>query len=381
MTAHASLLRPSSAHRWLHCTASAALEATQPESTSAYADEGSKAHDVARQVLTGTDWINITGVDDEMIEVISNYVEYIRVLAGDNPIAIERRVDFSHITGQPDSFGTADVVIAAGNELIVVDLKYGKGVRVDADWNEQLLIYALGALEEYSLFAEFDAVRVVIVQPRLDHVSEFSISIGELIAFGEKVRETAAKIAEGDTVYEPSEKTCRFCRAKGTCKALADHVHQVVTDQFQNVEQAAELMPELAEGEDLSRYLGEVDLIETWCKAVREKAYEHLAEGKDVPGYKLVAGKKGARAWADPAEVEKTLKSMRLKDEEMYDFKLISPTTAEKLSKAGIIGPRQWPKLQSLITQPDGKPHVAPADDKRPAITIAAKAEDFEAIT
>ncbi len=154
-----------------------------------------------------------------------------------------------------------------------------------------------------------------------------------------------------------------------------------IVDQFPNLDLALRNGPSQASGADIARYLGEVDLIETWTKAVREKAYEMLAEGKELPGYKLVAGKKGARAWADPAEVEATLKSMRLKEAEMYDFKLISPTTAEKLAKAGTIGVRQWPKLQTLITQPDGKPHVAPADDKRPAITIAAKAEDFEALT
>lgn len=349
-----------------------------PESTSTYADEGSKAHDVARQVLTGTDWLKITGVDIEMVEAVGRYVDYVKVLAGTNPIRVEQRVDFGHITGQPDSFGTADCIILNDSELIICDLKYGKGVKVDADWNEQLLIYALGALEEYSLMAEFDAVRVVIVQPRLDHVSEFSLSVGELIAFGERVRETATKIADGDTVYEPNEKTCRFCRAKGTCKALADRVHETVIDQFQNLEQAVELAPTVADGEDLARYLGEVDLIEQWTKAIRERAYEFLAEGKEVPGYKLVAGKKGARAWSSEEEAESTLKSMRLKIEEMYSLKLISPTTAEKLVKQEIIGPRQWSRLKELITQPDGKPHVAPESDKRPAITVAAKAEEFE---
>jgi hypothetical protein len=363
------------------CTASAALEATQPESSSTYADEGTNAHNVARQVLTGTDWLQIVGVDQEMIEAVGNYVDYVKALAGDNPIEVEQRVDFSHVTGQPDSFGTADCIILKDRELIIVDLKYGKGVKVDATWNEQLLIYALGAIDNYSMIADFDAVRVCIVQPRIDHVDEFSISVGELVAWGETVKAKADEIALGATVYQPSEKTCRFCRAKGVCPALATHVHTTIVDQFQNLDQAVQLAPSVADGSAIARYLGEVDLIETWCKAIREKAYEMLAEGKEVPDYKLVAGKKGARAWADPAEVEATLKSMRLKTEEIYDFKLISPTTAEKLAKAGTIGVRQWPKLQTLITQPDGKPHVAPADDKRPAITIAAKAEDFEALT
>ena len=118
-------------------------------------------------------------------------------------------------------------------------------------------------------------------------------------------------------------------------------------------------------------------MIEGWCKAIRAKAEAELLAGHPVPGYKLVEGRRGSRRWTNDAEVEQTLKSMRMKLEEMYDFSLISPTTAEKLHKAGTIGPRQWPKLQGLITQSEGKPSVAPATDKRPALVIQATADEF----
>lgn len=72
---------------------------------------------------------------------------------------------------------------------------------------------------------------------------------------------------------------------------------------------------------------------------------------------------------------------MRLKEAEMYDFKLISPTTAEKLHKAGTIGPRQWPKVQALITQSEGKPHVAPESDSRPALVVTPVVDDFTDVT
>ena len=131
----------------------------------------------------------------------------------------------------------------------------------------------------------------------------------------------------------------------------------------------------------LGNLLGAVDLIEGWCKAIRAKAEAELLAGRPVPGFKLVEGRRGARRWADDKEVEATMKSMRMKLEEMYDFSLISPTTAEKLHKAGTIGPRQWPKLQGLITQSEGKPSVAPASDKRPALVIQASADDFANVT
>jgi hypothetical protein len=108
------------------------------------------------------------------------------------------------------------------------------------------------------------------------------------------------------------------------------------------------------------------------------QAEAELFAGRDVPGFKLVEGRRGARAWGDAAEVESEMKKMRIKQDVMYDLKLISPTSAEKAFKDGTIGPRQWPKLQSMITQAQGKPSVAPASDKRPALVLQAAEDEFE---
>jgi hypothetical protein len=385
MSEHARL-SPSAAHRWLRCPGSVALEATLPDSSSEYAEEGTKAHGVAAQVLNGTDWLQITGVDQEMIENVGRYTDYVRTIAGDLPLVIEQRVDFSDAIGVPDSFGTADCIILGPDYIHVIDLKYGKGVRVDAEDNDQLRLYALGALNDYGMLGNYKTVRLSIVMPRLDHISEWEITLDELEWFRSVVVVQAeAALREFEPSIEPrdlrpGEKQCRFCKAKAICPALAQHVEDTVAGDFANLDHAVATIKTMTVGETLARYIDAVDLIEAWCKAVRERSYEMLAEGQEIPGYKLVAGKKGARKWADDAEVEKTLKSMRLRDDQMYDFKLISPTTAEKLAKKGDIGPKQWPKLKGLITQPDGKPHVAPADDPRPATTIAASADEFEEV-
>ena len=131
----------------------------------------------------------------------------------------------------------------------------------------------------------------------------------------------------------------------------------------------------------LAAAMAAVDLIEDWCKAVRAEVERRLLAGVPVPGYKLVEGRRGSRSWASKEEAEATLKSMRLKVEEMYDLSLISPTSAEKLAKAGTIGPRQWPKLQGLITQSNGKPSVAPESDKRPALVMTPPADEFDDLT
>lgn len=184
----------------------------------------------------------------------------------------------------------------------------------------------------------------------------------------------------------PGNDQCRFCKAKAICPKLTEHVLATVADDFVDVSKP--VAPQLEHAAErafdnaiLGNLLGAADLIEGWCKAIRAKAEAELLAGHPVPGYKLVEGRRGSRRWANDAEVEQTMKSMRMKLEEMYDFSLISPTTAEKLHKAGTIGPRQWPKLQGLITQSEGKPSVAPEADKRPALVIQATADEFADMT
>ena len=150
-------------------------------------------------------------------------------------------------------------------------------------------------------------------------------------------------------------------------------VEEDITNEFQPITPTAEFRPD-----GIAVALSKVDMIEDWCAAVRAEAHRRLTAGDDVPGYKLVQGKRGNRSWSDAAAAEEALKAYRLKTEEMYDLKLISPTSAEKLAKSKVIGPRQWPKLQALITQTEGKPAVAPASDSRPSITVAPVEDAFE---
>ena len=128
--------------------------------------------------------------------------------------------------------------------------------------------------------------------------------------------------------------------------------------------------------DELAYAMGKCDLMEGWIKAIRAEAERRLLEGSTVAGFKLVQGKRGNRAWANKDEAEAMLKLMRVPHDRMYDYSVVSPTTADKLAKEGVIGPRQWPRVQALITQADGKPSVAPESDKRPALVTSA-ADDF----
>jgi hypothetical protein len=379
--AHAKL-SPSSAVRWMACPGSVRLTKDLPDDSSAFADEGTDAHELAALCLeTNTDAKAYVGrvmekgnaVTDEMALAVQDYVDYVRdvVAATGGELLIEQKLSINHITGETGAKGTSDVVILAAPELIIADLKFGRGVPVDAMDNPQLQIYALAALEEFSLVGDFDRVRMVIHQPRLGAVSEWTQTVEELNDFAIEVAEAAEITTRENAPLLPTTKGCKFCKAKATCPALRDEV----LNTFEAIK------PETATTDELGEAMGKADLVEAWLKAIRAETETKLLAGVPVAGFKLVQGKKGNRAWTNKEEAEALLKTMRVPHDQMYDYSVISPTTAEKLHKSEVIGPRQWPKVQALITQSEGRPSVAPESDKRPALVMSAVLSDFDDMT
>lgn len=405
-------LSPSGAHRWMACPGSVVLESNLPDSSSVYANEGSAAHLLASWALRDKmDPSNYLGekirvgddefvVDKEMCDHVRDYTKLVREYAEGGHLLVEQAVPIGHITGEEGATGTSDAIIVHGDErrLTVVDLKYGMGVRVDAADNPQLMLYALGAYEVASLLADFDTVVMVIHMPRLNHVSEWSIPIRDLFAFAELASYWAAQTrqAEADEAaalvsgrptdsdwpkryLNAGEKQCRFCRAKATCPALRDEVVETYAGSTPaTAAEFADLVPIVVDDECGDNYLsiamGKVALVEDWCKAVRAEVERRLFAGKEVPGYKLVEGKRGNRRWADEDAAIKAMKSAKIKDADMYKRTLISPTEAEKRLKGS---PATWAKVLAHVTQSEGKPSVAPVTDKRPALAIRAVADDF----
>ncbi|MBU9378729.1 DUF2800 domain-containing protein [Burkholderia gladioli] len=433
--AHA-LLSPSSAYTWIECAASTAAQIGQPDGSSEYADEGTAAHELGRWCLTEnrdaeaylgkiipvgtvTRRDEATGepvteprrqfeVDEEMAEAVQLYVDAVRArlaalkLAGASvELLVEQRLLIEHITGEPDARGTSDCVIIATwpdgrAELEVRDLKYGRGVEVSAERNYQAMVYAHAALYEHGEFADFQRVNIVIHQPRIkDAPSEWATTPAELDAWVDETARPAAQRAmlyvgsESPLVlsdFNPGEKQCKFCKAKAVCPALAAHVEATIGEDFETVGgcltrgvDAGAADPrhvDLLDNERLGLIYGSLDLIDSWMKAVRGRIEHELLQAHPVPGVKLVAGRRGARAWSDPEAAEALLKSMRLKQDQMYNFKLISPTQADKLLRQD--SPRRWKKVEAQIVQRDGRPSVAPDSDSRPALVITPPEDDFE---
>ncbi|PQV51843.1 DUF2800 domain-containing protein [Paraburkholderia sp. BL21I4N1] len=420
--AHA-LFSPSSAYTWIACKASTAAQLGQPDESSEYADDGTASHELAKWCLdAGTDAVAYMGrvikvgerefeVDEERADYVQMYVDGVRErieaykLTGARvEVFIEQRLSIEHITGEKGAKGTSDCVLIAvwedgRAEICVIDLKYGRGVEVSAVENYQGMIYAEGARNEHADFYDFTSVRIVIHQPRVsEKPSEWEITPAALQEWIATVAKPAAEqgmlyvesvdfVPLSVTDFAPGEKQCKFCKAKAVCPALAMHVEETLGADFEMLADVAAQPDfdgyltgvELLDNDRLGVIYESLDLIDSWAKAVRGRIEYELLNGNAVPGVKLVQGRRGARQWSSTEEAETLLKSMRLKQEQMYNFKVISPTQAEKLLKTE--SPRRWKKAEALITQRDGSPSVAPESDKRPALVIAPPADDFEVVT
>jgi hypothetical protein len=382
MSGHAKL-SPSSAARWMTCPGSVTLSEGIEDTSSSNANEGTMMHAFAAKCLeTGTDAAGYVGQTDKETGLVLQakqakdvqfYVDHVRdiVVATNGELHIEQRLPIGWLTGEDGAHGTADAVIVTPDELIIVDAKFGFKL-VDADSNPQLMIYAAAAWDELKVAYDFQRVRIAISQPRLLAKPEFTFSMDDMQKFIIEVAFSANLTRLFPDQLVPSSKACQWCRAKPVCPAL----HQQVMDAFDESTPLADVRDD-----KLAYVMDRADMIEGWIKSIRAEVERRLLAGEPVTGYKLVQGKRGNRMWASPDDAEAALKAMRVKHDQMYDYKLASPTSIEKLVKADEIGPRQWTKIQALITQSEGQPSVAPKSDKRPALVTSAAASDFDDVT
>lgn len=449
--AHA-FFSPSGAPAAMLCNLKPWREKDYPDMPNEASDEGTAAHFLLEQCLTeqkeakayqglrikvenGNAEFHTSGayhVGLDMIHEIQKTLDVISSLADGATVYPEQILSIEFITGEEGATGTSDTVIIKGDTAIIADLKYGRGVQVFAEGNEQLLIYGASAVADFDALGEIEHVELHILQPRLNHFDVWKLSVAEMNERIEVIRQTAAKILAGPEglTAVPGPKQCKFCK-DATCAERTDFNLNLIVSDFVDLDkgsikvempqaekllaqafdvkpaaisfnetesredgayflahftvkkpnirpslEAAEAKLPDASDERLATLMDAADMIEGFAKAVRAEVERRLLAGKFTDArYKLVEGRQGARSWTSEEEAEAALKAMRLKVDQMYDFKLISPTTAENVLKEA--NPRKWNKLQPLIGRSDGKPSVAPASDKRPALSMAI-AEQFE---
>ena len=372
-----ALLGASSSARWLVCTPSARLEAMFPDEQSPYAAEGTIAHDLAESILRhkleGKKSPKLDGYSTEMVEAVNRYVDICeekvneaRARSSDAEAMIEARLDFSRWV--PEGFGTGDMVIVADGILEVIDLKYGKGVPVSAVENTQMRLYALGAYDVNEFLYDVKTIRMTIVQPRLDSVSTDEMTLEELLDWGEEIKPIAQRAFRGEGDCTPCDY-CNFCKARHTCRALAD---TCLTAFYKDGGKLNQLLTD----QEVSDILAMKDLITKWIKGVYDFAYEKALSGeKQWPGYKLVEGT-SRRTITDPDAAAKTLLDNGYKEKVIFKPRELEGIT--NLQK--VLGKKGVAKyLEAYIDKPEGKPTLVPESDKRPAInTVETMMNEFE---
>lgn len=362
--AHA-VLSASSAHRWLACPPSAMAAGAYKDKPSEFADEGTLAHEVAEAVARGQMPPDKALITQEMIDHANGYYDYIQErLKGHDAILLEQRVDFSPWV--PDGFGTCDCIIIQGDTLTIIDYKYGVGVPVSAKGNPQMKLYALGALNDYGFAYDVDKVEMHIYQPRINNISDDSLTVEELLEWGETVKPIANLAAKGKGKYKAGPH-CKFCPHAGRCRALTKTCTEYVQNQDIRV-----AVPVLAPHE-IAEILQAEPLITLWLKRVREQALTSMMDGGEIPGYKVVEGKLGNRKWKNELDVADALKSAGYDTEDYTETKLLSPAQMDKA-----LGKKKVAELlDGLIDRAPGAPTIATETDKRPAYN---RADDFDTL-
>lgn len=390
-----AILSPSAAHRWLHCTPAPRVEAEFPETTSEYAEEGRLAHSVCelaakkkftvmnnrtynsrlKKLKTDPKW------DDEMLSTAATYVEHLTEHAmrfEHAPyVALEVQVDITDYA--PEAFGTCDCVMIGGDELIITDYKHGKGVPVSAQDNPQMLLYALGALKLYRpIYGDMiRRVSTYIDQPRLGSYDGASMTVEELLAWGESIKPKAAAAFMGTGEFAPGE-WCRFCRAKAKCRARANQ--NTALEDFKDCIPLGRSIPMQAEydatgfkpsncltDEEIGALLVRAEGLVAWYNDLKEYALAACLNGKTIPGWKAVEGR-STRAWTDQDAALEALMAGGVEEAIIYDR---VPKTLAQLEK--VIGKQRFGELVgSMITKSPGKPALAAESDKRPAYNGAA---------
>ena len=377
MAKHATL-SASSSHRWLNCPPSARLCEAYEDKGSDYAVEGTDAHALCEYQLKQSLGIpaenpieNLSWYNTEMEDCAAGYAAYVMELLEDakqtctDPVVmIEQRVDFSRWV--KDGFGTADCILIADGVLNIVDYKHGKGVRVSAEKNPQMMLYALGSLEIFDGIYDIESVRMTIYQPRLSNISIFEMSKDTLLEWANTELTQKAQLAyEGKGDFHSGD-WCRFCKAKAECRERAKANLELAKYEFAE--------PPLLGDAEIADILGKLDGLTSWAADVKEYALQQAVNGKKWSGWKLVEGRSN-RKYRSDTDVADVVAHAGF---DPYEHKVRGITAMQML-----LGRSRFEELLSpYIEKPQGKPTLVPESDKRPALEPAQLIEraktDFE---
>lgn len=335
----------SSSVTWLNCSAAPRICTGLPDESSEHAEEGTRAHDQAEAMLL--ELPESMWPYPEMAKDVQPYVDLVFGLIGpDDTLYVEQLVHYDEwVQG---GFGTSDaIIIHSDGTMTVIDLKFGKGIRVDAWGNSQLRLYALGSLQQHQFMHNIERVRYMVCQPRLDHVSEETLTVDELLEWAEYVRERAALTYDPNAVATPGDDQCQWCRAKLVCRPRALAVLSVVGSDHLTPANVALLIPHAANAA-------------SWAKDVETHAYQLAMDGQELPGYKLVQGVARRQLKSDAPTI---LSEAGLTRDQIYREEL---RPLGELEKALGGKKKADPVMKLATTKPEGQPVLVKSNDPRP---------------
>jgi hypothetical protein len=359
MASHSLIVGGSTAKRVINCPGSVALVAKMPpKDSSTYADRGTLLHNAMATILDSDTvtpesmlWTTYKGetLTGELLN--EKILPALAALDAVDPegvmeYAVETVVGFGAYL--PGVFGSADLLGRLGNRAVVLDWKFGDGVAVSAEENEQGLFYAAAAMrtpETAWVFEGAEEVEIVIVQPPA--VKRWVTTVKRVKEFERSLKRAVKASAMPDAAIVVGDH-CRWCSAKPLCPKMTGAVDRAVKVQLENLP-----------AETIGAYLGNADLLEDWIKDLRALAMTMMEGGAKVPGYKLVA-KRSVRKWLDEGKANKALAAMGI---DPVKLELVSPAQAEKLLK-----PSKQALPDDLVASVSSGTTFAPESDPRPEV-------------
>lgn len=388
MTKHA-VLSPSKSSMWINCPPSARLNEKFDRKSGEAADEGTLAHSLGELLLKRAlervkekEFIaQVKGIkantlyNSAMMEHCTRFASYVMEQYNamlekyDNVVIIlEAELDLSKYI--PEGFGTGDVIICGGTEVLVIDFKYGKGVYVETEGNSQMMIYALGAIilvELLSFVAK--KVKMTIYQPRLDNINSWDITVKDLTEWANDVLKGRAKLAFAGEGKLAAGSHCLFCRIKATCKAHAKYNLELAGEEFDEHSDATQLPDKKL----VELYL-RAKQIRSWLGAIEDYMLEEAVKGKTWKGLKLVHGR-SVRILTKPDEIVKVFKRMKLPEKHYLSEPQLLGITALEAN----IGVKLFAEMVGkYVIKPTGKPSLVHAENKGKDYDVNnSAAEDF----
>lgn len=370
---HATL-SASSAHRWLSAPPLPQLEKFFPKDASPMAAEGTAAHALGecklRKVLgqkvkrptSDFDNDDMEAYTDDYCSYVMEEFQKVKLSHPGATVLIEQQLDFSKYV--PDGFGTGDCIIIADGLMHIIDFKYGKGVRVAAENNPQMKLYALGALNNYSMLYNHPAtIDMTIFQPRIGNVSTWSLETDALLHWAKTELKEKAELAlngQGVVKYGP---WLQF----SNCNAVL----RVRYDQYKKLQALQLKSPHLMSNEEIEEVLANIDDLIKWASQVKAYAQDlTINHGKQWAGFKVVEGR-SIRKYKDEAKVAQVAEANGFTD--IYLQSLLPITKLEK-----VMGKKKFDELLGpYIYRPAGKLTLVPNSDKRPAVDTTNAQDEF----